>query len=215
MKNENQVEIASLSTEELEEMLSARKEQERLERQQKREAYENLKEETVFSLSTAAMKLHAQMKSFKEQVFSDMSSLYDLLQDYSDRHRDGKGNFSIESADQKFRISFKNQNLGHFDERANQAEKHIIDFVNKRFADDPGTKKLITTLLERKKGKLDIKLVQKLYSMEDDYDDESWKVGIKLLKESWQSAGSKSYVNFETKDQEGKWVGVVLNMSAI
>lgn len=213
MKNENQV--ASLSTEELEELLNKRKESERLERQQKREAYENLKEETVFSLSRAAMKMHASMKAFKEKVFADMSSLYDLLQDYSDRHRDGKGNFSIESADQKFRIAFRNQEQGHFDERANQAEKHIIDFVNKRFANDPGTKKLITTLLERKKGKLDIKLVQKLYSMEDDYDDENWKIGIKLLKESWQSGGSKSYVNFETKDQEGKWVPVILNMSAI
>lgn len=213
MKNENQV--ASLSTEELEELLNKRKESERLERQQKRHAYESLKEETVFNLSTSAIKMHAQMKAFKEKVFADMSSLYDLLQDYSDRHRDGKGNFSIESADQKFRISFKNQNLGYFDERANQAEKHIIDFVNKRFADDPATKKLITTLLERKKGKLDIKLVQKLYAMEDDYDDENWKIGIKLLKESWQSGGSKSYVNFETKDQEGKWVPVVLNMAAI
>ena len=142
-----------------------------------------------------------------------MQTMYQLLQEYSSRHADGKGNFRIEV--DNLRISYKRQGKPTFDEKADQAEKHIIDFVNTKFANDPDTKDLIMSLLERKKGDLDINLIQKLYAMEDRFTDESWKKGIELLKESYHYSHSKDYIGFEERDAKGEWQTINLQFSSL
>ena len=69
------------------------------------------------------------------------------------------------------------------------------------------------SLLERKKGELDIQLVQKLYAMENRFQDENWKRGIELLKESFQSSHSKDYINFEQRNASGEWQNINLQFS--
>jgi hypothetical protein len=206
--------ITELTTEQLEKMLNDRRAQEAEGKNKKRKDYEALKDSTINSLAYYAVNLEEVIKTFKVKAFDELSSLYELLQEYSKRHQDGKGNFSLENADQTFKIEFARQECGYFDERANQAEKHIIDFVNSFFAKQPETKQLITNLLERKKGALDIKLVQKLYSMEDTYQDANWKQGIQLLKESWTPAETKDYIRFWRK-VNGQWFSINLNFSSI
>lgn len=208
------MEIEKLSTAELEKLLNERKAKEQDEKNANRKRYETLKEDTINSLCASAQGLEDIVTKFKIQAFGELCSLYELLQEYSKRHNDGKGNFTLENAGQTLKVEFSKQQLGYFDERANQAEKHIIDFVNKQFAGDAKTKRLITSLLERKKGKLDIKLVQKLYAMENEYDDPNWKEGIKLLKESWTPSDTKDYIRFWRKD-DGVYKIINLNFSSI
>jgi len=200
-----------LTTEELEAELQKRKADEASERENKRKQYESLKTSVIRDLVPEAQHLSEQLKNFKTKAFSELGSLFDLLKDYSKRHQDGKGNFKIE--DDHFKISFKRQGKGSFDERSHQAEKHIIDFLTSKYEGDLDTKDLIMSLLERKNGALDILLVQKLYSMEDRFDDPNWKEGIKLLKESYSFSLSKDYVSFFCKDENGEWQGINLNFS--
>ncbi len=180
-------------------------------REKQREDYEKLKSETIADLSPVAEDLSLTLKRFKDKAFTQLGTLYELLQEYSNRHKDGKGNFQIEN--EEFRIMFKRQGKGAFDERSHQAEKHIIDFVNSKFEKDEDTRDLIMSLLERKKGDLDIQLVQKLYSMEDRFDDENWREGIRLLKESYSYNHSKDYVSFYKKGRNNQWEGINLNFS--
>jgi len=191
--------LDELTDEQLEALLNQRRENKAREQSEKRTAYEGLKEQVIKSLCMSAIDVNRALWAFKVHAFSEMTALYALLQEYSQRHADGDGNFTIESADKAFKIEYSRQERGGFDERSVQAEKHIIDFVNKQFAGDPTTHKLITSLLERKKGALDINLVQKLYSMEDAYQDENWLAGIRLLKESWNPSESKDYIRFYQK----------------
>ncbi len=207
------IDFSKLSTEQLEAALAEKKQAETEAAQAKRKAYESLKLATIKELSTGAKLLSGQLLQFKEKSFSAMQTLYGMLQEYSKRHADGKGNFQLESGD--LRINYRRQENGFFDERSNQAEKHIIDFVTEKFKDDADTKDLIMSLLERKKGSLDIKLVQKLYAMEDRFTAPNWVDGIKLLKESWTMSDSKDYITFEEKDKNNKWQTVNLNFSGI
>ncbi|WP_267402784.1 MULTISPECIES: DUF3164 family protein [unclassified Chryseobacterium] len=200
-----------LSIEELEAELNARKQNEAKQREAKRSQYESLKKSVINDLVPVAEKLSDEIQDFKTKAFSELGSLFDLLKDYSKRHQDGKGNFKIE--DENYRIQFKRQGKGTFDERSHQAERHIIDFLTSKYEGDRDTKDLIMSLLERKNGALDILLVQKLYSMEDRFDDENWKEGIKLLKESYKFSLSKDYVSFFKKDENNEWSGINLNFS--
>lgn len=203
--------FTELTDEEVTAVMKHREEQKRLHREKARKDYENLKKETIAELSPIAEDLSLQLARFKDKAFSQLATLYELLQDYSKRHADGKGNFQIENED--FRIMFKRQGKGSFDERSHQAEKHIIDFVNSKFEDDMDTRDLIMSLLERKKGDLDIQMVQKLYSMEDRFDDDNWREGIRLLKESYSYNHSKDYVSFFKKSRNNAWEAINLNFS--
>ena len=188
---------------------------ERADRDKQRDAYEALKEDTVNDLVGKAVTLNAALSDFKAQAFSDSQAIYQALQDYSERYSDGKGNFSIENKAKTCRLTYKKQGKPSFDERSEQAEKHIIDFVEKKFNDDKDTRDLIMSLMERKNGHLDIDLIQKLYAMEDRFDDANWKKGIKLLKESYSYNHSKDYINFFLKDDKGAWQPVVLQFSTV
>lgn len=186
----------------------------KVEQQEKaRNDYEGLKKDVVVNLCNKAIRVNKILKWFKNQSFSDMQTLYEMLKEYSNRHKDGKGNFQVEH--ENFRVSYKRQGKPHFDERSHQAEKHIIDFVNTKFENDVDTKDLVMSLLERKKGELDINLVQKLYAMENRFQDENWKRGIELLKESYSYSHSKDYIGFETKNEKGEWQTINLQFSNI
>lgn len=174
-------------------------------------AYEALKIDTVVTLCTIAKSFSKDLQDFKNTSFEAMQTMYAMLQEYSSRHADGKGNFRLEVGD--FRVSYRRQGRATFNEKALQAEKHIIDFVNKRFENDPDTKDLIMSLLERKKGELDINLIQKLYAMENRFDDENWRKGIALLKESYQYSHSKDYILFEERNENGDWQTINLQFS--
>lgn len=207
------IDINQLSTEELEAALAKKKEAERQERENQRKSYESLKKETIEDLAPVAEELSLSILRFRDKAFTQLGSLYELLQDYSKRHQDGKGNFKIEN--EEFKILFKRQGKGTFDERSEQAEKHIIDFLNTKYDGDLDTKDLILSLMERKKGDLDINMIQKLYSMEDRFDDENWREGIRLLKESYSFRHSKDYISFFKKGRNNQWEGINLNFSSI
>ncbi|WP_281322171.1 DUF3164 family protein [Flavobacterium aestivum] len=198
---------------ELEAELKVARESERIEKEGQRIAYESLKAETVIQLVSKADRINLMLAGFKKDSFNNMQTIYSLLQEYSSRHADGKGNFRIEH--ENMRVNYKRQGKATFDERSHQAEKHIIDFVNSKFSDDPDTRDLIMSLLERKKDELDIQLVQKLYAMENRFDDNNWKRGIELLKESYHYSHSKDYITFEKRDENGQWNLINLQFSNI
>lgn len=206
--------IEDISIDELKSILAKKEAEESNKKAIARKAYEELKDNTIRELVPAAQKLSEQLSQFKQRAFSDMDALYEILCSYSKRHADGKGNFSVEVAS-GMKITYKRQESGFFDERSQQAEKHIIDFVNSYYRDHDRTKELITSLLERKKGSLDIRLVQKLYSMETAFDDKNWHEGIRLLKESWQPSETRSYITFELKGKDGKWESINLNFASL
>ncbi|MDM1093397.1 DUF3164 family protein [Myroides odoratimimus] len=206
------MEALTLSTADLRAELEKREAKEREVKEQSRIAYESMKEDVVMSLVHIAEAESQKLKDFKSHAFESMNALYALLLEYSER-RTGKGNFQVEYGDCK--VEYRRQGIASFDEKADQAEQHIIDFVTKRFENDQDTKDLIMSLLERKNGQLDVLLIQKLYTMESRFDDENWRKGIELLKESYQYNHSKDYIRFFKRNENGEWKSINLNFASL
>lgn len=205
-----------LTTEELQALLNQKQGAEAQERQQKREAYEALRNETTMGLVESALRIKMVLKGFKTAAFAELEAIYKLLQEHSSRHADGKGNFTIETEDKLNRVRFTRHEQTRFDERATQAEAHILDFLTSQFGDDSPTSKLVRKLLERKKGALDKNQVLQLISMKDDFDNENWRKGIELLAESIVPDGTKYYVQFFNREAEGdEWQNVVLDFAKL
>jgi hypothetical protein len=206
---------SELTTEELQALLNQKQSVEAAARLEKRKQYEELREGIVKEMVTEAADLSNILKDFKTKVFSNLDTMYKLLQEHSQRHADGKGSFSMETADGNFQVSFKRQDNTKFDERASQAEKHILDFITSQFGDDSATSKLVRRLLERKKGQLEKDEVLKLISMKDDFDNENWRRGIELLQESIVPGETRYYAQFKVKGDDGEWLPIVLDFAKL
>lgn len=206
--------LESIPTDVLEQYIATKKKKELELIEEKRKNYESMRQELIVQLCTGALELQTVISSFKQRALSDMDAFYELLQEYSARHKDGKGNFTLDYG--MFRIKYRNRTIMKFDERAIEAKKHIIDFVDKRWEGDEETRQLIKTLLnEQSSGELNARDVNKLYSMENSFNDENWKEGIRLLKESYKESDTKSYIQFFKKDGSGEYQAIVLNFPAL
>jgi len=206
--------VQELTADQLEALLNEKRAQENEKKEQERMSYESLKSETIEGLAITASSLSAMLKEFKQKAFDEADTLYKLLCGYSKRHADGKGNFSVENTEGNVRMSFTRKQLGRFDERSVQAEKHIKDFITNRFIGDSDARDMIMGIMERKRGYLDINQIQRLYAMENRFEDTNWKEGIKLLKESWKPTESRTYIRFEIK-VDSEWQLINLDFASI
>ncbi|QYS89087.1 DUF3164 family protein [Flavobacterium davisii] len=182
-------------------------------KRQKQTDYESLRATVVTSLSEKATKLNKEMVEFHILAFKELGTLFELLKEYSERHAQGVGNFTAQEGN--YRIKYSRQGQASFDERAAIAEEFIKEFVSNRFKEDTDTHDLIISLLEKKNNDFDINLVQKLYKMEDRFDDKNWRKGIALLKESYNYSLKRDYILFQYRDPSGSWKTLNLNFSNI
>lgn len=206
--------IHTLSTEELEKLLEERKAAEAAQKRQERESYESLRNETVDDLVEEASRVSIEVDCLKYEAMTRLQALAELSQEYArSKRKDWKGSFTIQNADGSRKIEYNRTRLGKFDERSLDAEHLILQFVKDRFAQDRDAQQMITSLLERKSGQLDVKLVQKLYAMEDRFDDPNWKRGLSLLQESWIETGRKDYINFSVRQDDGQYKVICLDFA--
>lgn len=210
------INLENLSAEQLRQLAAEKESEEKQDRLEKRKSYEALRDQTVTEMVSVANALKESLVIFKTKVFSDLETMYKLLQEHSSRHSEGKGSFTLETADNTMKVTFRRQDNTRFDERATQAEQHILDFLTTQFGDNEPTSKLVRKLLERRKGQLDKDQVLNLISMKDDFDNENWRKGIELLQESIVPGNTKYYAQFFVKlDGSEDWTPIVMDFAKL
>lgn len=205
-----------LTTEELTALLAQKTRIDQSEKQKARAAYESLRDDCVTEIVQKALAINEILKAFKTESFNGIETVYKMLQEHSQRHANGKGNVTLDTSDGKFRIVFKRSDNTRFDERASQAEAHILDFIANRWGNkDDADSKFIKRMLERKNGKLDKNRVLDMISMKDNYQDEHWQKGIELLQESIVPDSTKFYAEYYYRSDEAEWLPIVLNFARL
>lgn len=210
--------LNSYTVEELQEMLAKKTEAQQKELNRKRRSYEHAREELLDRYGQEAESLYKRMLELKEEATNDLSGFRSLMLEYGDlRNGDkNKGNFEIKN--ERFKIVVSSQTLKTFDERAELAEAKIKEFltgfVKKR---DKEVFELVNALLERNEtnGDFDIGLINRLYKMEDKYDDQNWIDGIRMFKEAYNPSGTAKYIRFFRKTSNGGWESLVLDFAKL
>ena len=210
--------LNALSTRDLEKALAARKAQENAERDALRQQYENEKDALISALGGTATKAADILKAFKEDAMGQVRGFRSKLLEYGQLRKGeaNKGNFEIKN--DSYKITFSSQVKKCFDERSELAEEKLKSFlgsfVKKR---DKDLHDLVLSLLERnpKSGDLDISNIQRLYKLEDRFDNEDWREAIRLFKESYNPEGTAYYVRFFQKAEDNSWQHINLNFSSL
>lgn len=208
--------LEGMSVEQLEAALKKKKEAEKAAEGQKKADFEKRRQAYVDELTMQAEQLSKEIAFFHQHAKALLLTFREDSRQYAGMIRaNSKGGYSIETPTAKAVLKFQNK-MG-FDERATLAEELINDFltstVKKR---DLAIYELLMDLLKRDaKGKLEPQRVMEIIKHEDRFEDERWTKAIKLLKESYQIQGSKYYMEFSVKDEDGKWQLLNLNFSAL
>lgn len=204
-----------MTDEQLDAIIKKRQELKKQKDARKRVEYEGLREEIVVSAVNSALHLQHIQKAGHREIIGDLLSFRELMIEAGELPKNSIGGFSLKNKDDTMKVSLKIQNIGEFDERADIAEAHIKDFFERTLKQaDPNTFDMMMSLLERKKGKLEYSRVMKILKFEDRYDDEAWKKGCQLLKDSYRNVDTKPYLDFAVKDEHGVWQPVNLNFAS-
>lgn len=210
--------IEQMSVADLEAVLAAKKKQEKEEAQQKREAYEQNRDQLITSLGEQALETYHTMQALKDSATAELLAFRDKMLEYGDLRRGelNRGNFEVKNG--QFKVVFSSQVVKRFDERAQLAEKKIsqflTSFVKKK---DRQLYKIISELLKRNEetDQFDVDLINRLYKMEDDFEDPNWKEGLRLFKESYAPAQTNQYIRFFRALPSGGWEPILLDFAKI
>ncbi|WP_149913516.1 DUF3164 family protein [Sphingobacterium cavernae] len=208
--------VKDLTVEELFALAKQKEAEQDAQKLKARQNYEALRDDSVSEIVSKAKDVHGIMSAFKKESFEGIETLYKMLQEHSDRHAQGKGNVTLDTSDGKSRVVFRRSDNTRFDERATQAEAHILEFIANRWGNkDDADSKFIKRMLERKNGKLDKNRVLDMISMKDNYDDIHWRKGIELLQESIVPDNTKFYAEYYYRSEDDEWIQIPLNFSKL
>lgn len=207
-----------LSTEQLEELLKERKAEETAAAQAAKEAYEKKKESLINSMGIKACELTSELAAAKTLFFTELENFRSTLLAYGEIKggENNKGNFELKN--QNFKVQFSSALKKEFDERAELAEEKLKSFlqgfVKKR---DQKLYKVILGLLERNSvtGQLDINNINRLYKLENEFDDENWHDCIRLFKEAYNPTTTSRYIRIYKANPNNGWDLLNLNFSSI
>lgn len=203
------IDLSKISTAELEELLREKREEENRDQQAKRDAYEGIRAQTVYSIMSKVESITGDVQSLHDFVLSETSAFKEVMSEYGQLRNPHQLSFRIQEGD--YRIEVKTNKVKKFDERADLAATRLIEFLQKWIERAPGGTdnpmyQLAMVLLERNKdGDLDYKNVSKLYDLEGKFADPEYGEIMMLFKESHLVEGTATNYYFWKRDKQGVW----------
>lgn len=207
---QNPVDISQLSEEQKAALLAQLNAEQKMNRQDRRDAYEGLRADFMHRVEEFLINVTADVTGFKKWLTEESEAFFAIMQQYGQVRHDSQQSYVI--TDGNFRLSVKSNKVKGFDERADLAADRLVtylkDYMSKsdKGKDDP-MYQLAMTLLERNQaGDLDYKSISKLYELEDKFGDPEYADIMTLFKES--NVVQKTAVNyyfFRRNPETGVW----------
>lgn len=175
----------------------------------KKEAYENLRADLVTRVKSRFMAYVEAGKEFKSWLRSEAEAWFDIMREYGKLKNADQLSFTV--ADDDFKMQVKGAKVKGFDERADVAEKRLVDFFKDWVKNsDKGEKdpmyKLAMMMIQRNDaGDLDYKSISRLYELESDFNSVEYSDIMRLFKESNVVEATAIHFYFETKDKYNVW----------
>lgn len=201
--------IATLSPEEKQALLGDLKSEVTSEKQKLKEAYESLRSEFMKQIKSRLEEYLAHGREFKKWIRAESTAYFDVLKEYGQLKRDDQLGFTI--GDEAFRFHVKGCKVKGFDERADIAEKRLVEFLrewvkNKEDGEKNPMYKLAMMMIQRNEsGDLDYKSVSRLYELEEDFADPEYSEVMQLFKESNVVETTAIHFYFEERNENGRW----------
>jgi hypothetical protein len=205
----SEIDLSKLSPEEkaalVKELLAEQKQAE----SERREAYEGLRMDFVKRVKERFYVYVDETRTFKKWLRSEAESWFEIMKEYGKLKRESQLGFAL--SDDNFSVQVKGNRVKGFDERADIAEKRLVDFLTQWVAtSENGTKdpmyRLAMMMIQRnEQGDLDYKSISRLYELEADFNSPDYSEIMQLFKEANVMEGTAIHFYFEEKNKYNVW----------
>jgi hypothetical protein len=177
---------------------------------------DKLRDQTVHAIAQKATAMRDQLAVFKKELRSEMLAYLQLSAERFGKIYGGKkGNVSLMSYDGSLKLMLSVSEHIVFDERL-QIAKSIIDDCINRWSE--GSRSEIRALVNNafyvdKAGNINTARILGLRRL--DISDPEWKRAMEAITESIQVSGSKEYLRVYTREENGEYKQVPLDVAAL
>lgn len=214
-KNNQSVDIKSLSKEQRAALMAQLQQEEKEDRIARRETYEALRGEFMHEVKTNVLEMVNAVTGFRGWLEKEADAFTKVMKEYGQVKSDEQRSYTITDGD--FRLEVKSNKVKGFDERADMAADRLIDYLKRymqnseKGSDDPMYQMAMTLLERNKMGDLDYKSISKLYELEDKFDEEYADI-MRLFKEANVVQRNATYYYFSHRNPEnGVWTRIELS----
>nr|DAI99781.1 MAG TPA: Protein of unknown function (DUF3164) [Caudoviricetes sp.] len=211
-KNNQGVDIKSLSKEQRAALMAQLQQEEKEDRIARRETYEALRGEFMQDVKSKVTSLVDDVKGFRGWLEKEADAFTKVMKEYGQVKSDEQRSYTITDGD--FRLEVKSNKVKGFDERADMAADRLIDYLKRymqnseKGSDDPMYQMAMTLLERNKMGDLDYKSISKLYELEDKFDEEYADI-MRLFKEANVVQRNATNYYFSLRNPEnGVWTRI-------
>lgn len=211
-KNNQSVDIKSLSKEQRAALMAQLQQEEKEDRIARRETYEALRGEFMHEVKTNVLEMVNAVTGFRGWLEKEADAFTKVMKEYGQVKSDEQRSYTITDGD--FRLEVKSNKVKGFDERADMAADRLIDYLKRymqnseKGSDDPMYQMAMTLLERNKMGDLDYKSISKLYELEDKFDEEYADI-MRLFKEANVVQRNATTYYFSRRNPEnGVWTRI-------
>jgi len=201
--------IDNLTQQERDELLRKLSDDKAKRAQDEKEAYEKLRAEFLATVKDKVKQYMTYGTEFKKWLKGETEAFFDVMKRYGKLKRDDQLGFTV--ADDEFRYQVKANKVKGFDERADIAEKRLVDFMrewvknSEKGLKDPMYKLAMMMIQRNEDGDLDYKSISRLYELEAEFNDPEYSEIMQLFKESNTVEGTVIHFYFEEKGAYERW----------
>lgn len=171
---------------------------------------DKLRDELVTRLSLAASNLSNDMTHFRDSALSQAEDFRQVsAQDHGIQLAGRRGGYSLLSYDGRFKMVVDNATLIAVNEKVSVAREAILSCV-RRWSEGANARlvELVSRAFETdRQGHLSVARLLALRSYSIDGDPE-WDAAMQALSEGLVASGSKTYVRFYERDENGAYVQI-------
>lgn len=213
------MDIKNLTDEQKAELLAELQADKKKSAEQKRNAYEGIRKDVVNRIMGRVETTGEDVKDLFDFVTRETSAFYDIMNEYGQLNRDGQMNYKITEGN--YRIEVKTNKVKKFDERAEIAERRLIEFLkdwiknSDKGTDDPMYQLAMSFISRNRQGDLDYKSISKLYAMESNFNAPEYSDIMQLFKESHCVEGTATNFYFYKRDELGVWRKIEISFNRL
>jgi len=177
---------------------------------------DKLRDQTVRGIADEAMKMKQILLDFKRRIRDDIYTFVEISASrYGKTWGGEKGNITLTTYDGKYRLVVAINDQIVFDERLQVARELIGGCIEKW---SEGSRSEIRILVQDafqvdKAGKLNTARILGLRRLE--IADPDWLKAMSAISDSIQVSGSKQYLRFYERDEQGEYVQIPLDVAAL
>lgn len=182
--------------------------------EKEREDYKKTVSELVEELFPKVQQVSKNIGELKKSVYDTFMTVIDIKKDLYNV-KEGQNWHTFINQDMTKRITIgRNITIG-YDDTVNEGIQKVKEFINSLAGDDEKTQMLVSTVLrllsKDKKGNFKPEKVLELEKLAEDYNNEEFTEGVKIIRDAYKSQYTKQFVKAEYKDEKGEWQVIPMN----